>query len=408
VLVGTAEEPLVVIGRRGHGQVTLLSFAPELEPFRSWAWAPYFWARLLDLSPELMEGKATNSGYVSRNLDGVMGAMVDSEQVRKLPVGWLLLLLVAYLAVIGPIDQYCLRRLRRQMLTWITFPIYVAFFSLLIYFIGYKLRAGETEWNELQVVDVLPRGAQADWRGWTFASVYSPVNARYRVASAQPVATLRGDTGGGQGAGQEAAQTSIRMVNQGVEGLLSVPIWTSQLFVSDWRREAPAPLGLAIDGDRLAVTNGLPVRLAQARVCLGDTIYDLGPVGPGQALSFNLSTQPHRSLRSFVELHGARFQTASDTRNRAFGDQEAGRLRDVTNAVMAASFATLLRDSDEPWMRFRGPPGFDARRLLARGDALLLAFAPGHSPVPGLNQFSARRRHQDTLYRLAVPARTIP
>ena len=49
--------------------------------------------------------------------------MIDSKQVRKLPVEWLLLLLIVYLVVIGPLDQYWLKRIKRPMLTWITFPV---------------------------------------------------------------------------------------------------------------------------------------------------------------------------------------------------------------------------------------------------------------------------------------------
>jgi len=45
------------------------------------------------------------------------------------------------------------------------FPCYVALFSLLIYFIGYKLRAGESEYNELHLVDVLRHGDRAELRG---------------------------------------------------------------------------------------------------------------------------------------------------------------------------------------------------------------------------------------------------
>src|SRR2546427_8444967 len=96
--------------------------------------------------------------YGGMSVDGVFGAMIDSRQVRKLPVQWLLLLLVVYLLVIGPVDQFCLKRANKQMLTWVTFPVYVALFSLLIYYICYKLRAAETEWNELHVVEILPHG----------------------------------------------------------------------------------------------------------------------------------------------------------------------------------------------------------------------------------------------------------
>src|SRR5260370_2317945 len=78
------------------------------------------------------------------------------------------------------------------MLTWITFPCYVVLFSLLIYFIGYKLRAGETEWNELHLVDVLVHNNIAELRGRTYASIYSPVNATYKLESQQRYSTFRG------------------------------------------------------------------------------------------------------------------------------------------------------------------------------------------------------------------------
>ena len=77
-------------------------------------------------------------------------------------------------------------------------------FSLLIYFIGYKLRAGETEWNELHLVDVLQNGESAELRGRSYASIYSPVNATYRVEAQERFSTFRGEfqsswNGGGQG-----------------------------------------------------------------------------------------------------------------------------------------------------------------------------------------------------------------
>src|SRR6185503_8118390 len=145
-----------------------------------------------------------------------------------LPVGWLLLLLVAYLAVIGPLDQYWLKKINKQMLTWLTFPCYVAFFSALIYFIGYKLRAGESEWNELHIVDVIPHGQSADLRGWTFGSIYSPVNARYNVASEQPFATLRGESGANRGGmNQESSRARVEQRGNTFNASLDVPVWTS-------------------------------------------------------------------------------------------------------------------------------------------------------------------------------------
>ena len=154
VVVSAGDKPLIVTANRGRGRVTLLLFSPEREPFRSWKNLPTFWAKLAEV-PGAWYVSADYRQQGGWSSDGIFGAMIDTRQVHKLPVTWLLLLLVVYLVVIGPLDQRWLKRIGRPMLTWITFPCYVVLFSLLIYFIGYKLRAGESEWNELHLVDVL-------------------------------------------------------------------------------------------------------------------------------------------------------------------------------------------------------------------------------------------------------------
>ena len=153
VLLSAKDKPLIIQASRGRGQGTLLTFSPEREPFRSWKNRPWFWSKIIQIPTDWYTAPDI-SAYGGWSLDGVFGALIDSRQVRKLPIGWLLLLLVGYLVVIGPLDRYWLKKINREMLTWLTFPVYVVFFSLLIYFIGYKLRAGELEWNELHVVDV--------------------------------------------------------------------------------------------------------------------------------------------------------------------------------------------------------------------------------------------------------------
>ena len=200
VVVAAGDKPLIVTANRGCGRVTLLLFSPEREPFRSWKNLPTFWAKLAEV-PGAWYVSADYRQPGGWSSDGIFGAMIDTRQVHKLPVTWLLLLLMVYLVVIGPLDQHWLKRIGRPMLTWITFPCYVVLFSLLIYFIGYKLRAGESEWNELHLVDVLLKGDQAELRGQTYASVYSPSNQRYTLEGRQEFATLRSEFAGTVSAG---------------------------------------------------------------------------------------------------------------------------------------------------------------------------------------------------------------
>ena len=402
--------PLIVSARRGRGQITVLMFSPEREPFRSWKNREWFWAKLLSVPPGWF-GPEYLTTYGGWSVDGVFGAMIDSRQVRKLPVQWLLLLLVVYLLVIGPVDQYCLKKANKQMLTWLTFPIYVALFSLLIYYIGYKLRAGETEWNELHLVDILPHGETAEWRGRTYASVYSPVNARYKVSGDQPQATLRGEFMGSYSGGQDGSRAEILQRDKGFDAEVIVPVWTSQLFVSDWMQPGDYPFSASValkgtpQGARWETTieNRLGRELKEVRLVVRDRVYELGTLPPNKTSTLSVDQRSGVALRDFVQQNGNQFQMAVQYRQHAFGDNTVRWLDANATHLAAVSFVSQINAAPNT-RNFLYPAGLDLTPAVERGDAVLLAWDPGHAPDnSSLNRFKTVRGHRDTLLRLAVP-----
>ena len=110
-MIQDAEDtPLMISANRGRGRITVLMFSPEREPFRSWKNMPTFWSKLADVPGDLYA--TTDYGYRGEvGSDGIFGAMIDTRQVHKLPVEWLLLLLIVYLVVIGPLDQFWLKKI---------------------------------------------------------------------------------------------------------------------------------------------------------------------------------------------------------------------------------------------------------------------------------------------------------
>ncbi len=409
VLIGSTESPLAVIAARGRGQISLLMFSPELEPFVQWKHRPWFWAKMLGIPPELFAVKQINY-YGGYSIDAVLGAMIDTKQVRKLPVGWLLLLLVGYLLVIGPIDQYWLKKINRQMWTWLTFPAYVAAFSVLIYIIGYKLRAGETEWNELHIVDVVPIGEKADIRGRTFATVYSPANARYKLGSEQPFAALRGE----YQRGQESSKATVVQTGNSFSAEVSVPVWTSQLYVGDWMRRDDPPLTFSLSSDNLhyylQINNSLDKKLTQPKLVIDDRVITIPQdLPPNQMTRLTLPRNSGQLLGGWLQNYGNQFQTAAGQRQQAFGGQQ--RHFDITNSVVAASFISQWNINSyqpQPGMMYNNPgafitvPGFELSPLIQRGDGVLLAWAPNFSLTQPMNKFSPRRTHRDTVIRIAA------
>jgi hypothetical protein len=406
VLVSAGDAPFILTATQGRGRVTVLLFSPERKPFSTWKNNPSFWAKLAGVPPELYNSEAMFTRSYS-SVDGVFGAMIDSKQIRKLPVEWLLLLLILYLAVIGPLDQYWLKRLKRPMLTWLTFPCYVVLFSLLIYFIGYKLRAGETEWNELHFVDVLTRGQGAELRGRTYASIYSPVNSNYRVESTQHFSTFRGefmDFGGGQ----DSERGEVLQNGDNFAAKIFVPVWTSQLYACDWWQSADLPVGFAVANDvggwAVTVNNRRDHALTQARVAVAGRIYDLSEIPAGQTKTFKLTSSQGMAIGDFVRTRGNNFREASQQRRRAFGSSGGGRIDDLPDSSMALSFISALDQNQN----FVAPPGLDLSALVAHDQAVLLAWEPDYSPVKPLNQFPTRRSHKDTLWRVAAYVNAAP
>ena len=415
-VVTAGDSPLIVTADRGRGRVTLLLFSPEREPFRSWKNLPTFWAKLAEVPGELYLSAdyRPSGGYSS---DGIFGAMIDTRQVHKLPVTWLLLLLIVYLVVIGPLDQYWLKRINRPMLTWITFPTYVVLFSLLIYVIGYKLRAGESEWNELHLVDVLLKADEAELRGQTYVSLYSPSNQRYALESRHEFAALRSEFVGTWSAAQPGEKTTFLQEGDGsVRADVFVPVWTSQLLVSDWWQPAPAPLKVTVTPQgrqwQVKVENRTDRNLSNARIVIEDYVVPLGEVPTRQSKTFTVSPEQGTRLETFVLQHGAGFEPAVQQRQRTFGGSGSGRLDDLPNGSMAASFLSRLRLTQQPayqysQRQFIAPPGLDLSAVVGRGHAVLLAWAADYAPVKTMRQFTPRRSHQNTLWRVTIPVQSL-
>jgi hypothetical protein len=406
-LVSAKNTPLIIEAPRGRGRITVFTFNPEMEPFVSWKNKPWFWGALAGLDLQSLDNYSYRQ-TLGWSADGIFGALIDSKQIHKLPLAWLLLLLVVYLLVIGPLDQHWLKKINRQMLTWITFPIYVVLFSGLIYFIGYKLRAGETEYNEVHVVDVLPSGPQSILRGRTFCSIYSPANTRYRLAGEQPFASIRGEfLSNFGGRGEESSRANILQHGNNFTAEVFVPVWTSQLFVSDWLQPAATPLDFRIfpqpggGGFEVTVENSLDQKVSAARVVINGRIFELGELMPKQSRTFKLSPNQGSVLRDFVHSNGGTFFDAVQRRRNTFGENQVELNGPLT--AMAASFLTLLNDPQQGYRNFTATPGLDLSALVDSGNAVLLAWMPDASLTKPQDKFSSRRHHRDTLLRVTTP-----
>lgn len=408
VTYGATNMPLIVSGPRGRGLVTVLAFNPERDPVKSWKLRPWMWARLAGVPTELLLRENAVPGYGNRMLDSIFGSMIETRQIRRLPKEVLLLLLLVYLVVIGPFDQWWLKRINRPMLTWITFPAYVTLFSLLIWWIGFRLRAGQTEWNELHVTDVLPRSAGADLRSRTYASIYSPANAAYKLASDLRNATIRSELVNLWGGAGTEARTAVQLgAKQGFQAEVYVPVWTSQMLVSDWHDDRSTPVKAlaaeARDGFSVRVENTGGKPFERLWVVHDGFIHDLGALPPGEPRSFSRQNNDGKPLQAWLDEFLGRFSTASVERQKMLGGNSGNHIDDWGPSSVAASFPGLLNRTSGEQREFVPTPASDLTPLFERGETLLFAWMPDELAAPALHRFTALKSRNGTLLRLVVP-----
>ena len=404
--------PVAAEANRGLGQVSVLGFNPEREPFKSWTNRAWFWARLAKVPAAWFEKEAPQQ-YGRSSIDGVYGAMLDSRQVSKLPIVWLLLLLAAYLVIIGPVDRIWLKRINKQMLTWLTFPAYVAIFSLLIYFIGYKLRAGQLELNELHIVDVLP-GQQEVLRGRSYVSIYSPLNDDYRLGGSFEQGGIRSEYGGAF-RGNMASSLRVQRAPGKLEASARVPIWTSRLLCSEWLAPANGGVTAAFTKNgrasyELSIKNGLDKAITGAMLLVEGKVTEVelqSPPGGTRTIRVRIGSSPdsdpHIDFESFS--HAGRFENAVNARNMVFGDTEGGRIDPSLVNLVACSFPALLgsrNPAGRPIGDFSSSGGLDLSAHAERGSAVLFLLAEDHAPVPSTGLFETKLAQARTLYRIPL------
>ena len=404
-------ETLIANANRGLGQVTILGFNPEREPIRSWENRAWLWARLADIDSEWFVSEKPPRDYGRMNVDGLYGMMIDSRQVSKLPVIWLILLLITYLVIIGPVDRIWLKRINKQMLTWLTFPIYVIFFSFLIYYIGYRLRAGQLEINELHIVDVLP-GDQVALRGRSYASIYSPSNEDYLMGGSLALGAFRNESSSfSNGAGNQPLLIGLSPGK--LEAKARVPIWTSRLFSSEWVSGSEVNIQASVtkqnnDTYQLEILNGLrkPI-VGAAFVALQRIVYDESiNITPGERGLLELKRSDSK-VRDVISGFSSNIRNSIQSRNRAFGNAELSRMDLGLMNIVTGSFPGMLelegiKQFKKDVNQFDSSGGMDISEYLERDGSVLFVFVEDQSPISSTGLFESKLRKSHSLYRIPI------
>jgi hypothetical protein len=187
---------LPLLARRdwGQGGVYFLALDPTLDPLRGWAGQPILWQSIAGQVPDLTPW--------SRGIQNGRSAItaVSTLAQRTLPTaGTLMLFMLIYIILIGPVNYQVLRRRGQREMAWVTIPVLVLIFSAIAYATGFGLRGNAPILNQISIMTGQIGGEQA--RVQTIIGLYSPSRTSYDLdlpvtAVVHPLArtTAFGDT----------------------------------------------------------------------------------------------------------------------------------------------------------------------------------------------------------------------
>jgi hypothetical protein len=193
ILASSGDRVVAADAGYGSGSVTVLGIDPTV------GW--------------IAESKATTTlwrGLIPPRTSGLIGTGDDSQIVGAVsevpvlalpPLQGLLILLLGYIGLIGPVNYLVLRRLDRREWAWVTMPVLIAIFAVGAYAFGSALRGSDVIVNEVAIV----RGAPDTTEGsaQVYLGVFSPTRGTYQLSlpgGALLSAPVVGDFFAGQGA----------------------------------------------------------------------------------------------------------------------------------------------------------------------------------------------------------------
>jgi hypothetical protein len=282
ILVEQDGIPLLTEKEIGFGKIYYFAADPGLSPLNDWDGMEVIYQHLLGFkSPKPTWTYGVRDAYYASS------ALSTLPELSLPSFVYICCWMGLYIIIIGPVNYFALRRLKRTELAWITVPVLVVIFTSLAYFSGYAYRGTKPILNRIMLMQ--------GWQGVEKAQVnalvgvYSPTRTTYNIEAqdgllAVPFPTISESLQGGSdwksiksndGMILPDARVEIGgMKSLRVEGYLSAPSVEHDLTIT--------------------LSDGAPVLKGSVSNTSGDILEDavlvtpdgwevLGDIGPGES-----------------------------------------------------------------------------------------------------------------------------
>lgn len=273
--------PIVAMREQGRGRVYFLALDPKLAPLVDWDGSGLLWGLIADAVPL---PTAWEMGVQDSYAAGT--AVSDIPSLSLPSIGQLLLFLLIYIIVIGPLNYLVLRRLNRRELAWITIPALVLLFSGFTYFTSFRTRGENIIVNEMTVAYGQIGGERV--HAQSLVGIYSPRRNVFDItlpgeAAVRPFSRALGSLSSGGNLDAIVREGDVRLAN------IRTDTSEMQTFIAESYQPAPEitvhiqPVEGGTTGEvEIGVENQGERPLEDAALLIGTTLEPVGTLQPGE------------------------------------------------------------------------------------------------------------------------------
>ncbi|HUF06840.1 MAG TPA: hypothetical protein VMP86_05580 [Candidatus Binatia bacterium] len=317
----TADDGTLLASMRpvGAGRVVLVGTDLASDAHRGWEGSPRLWGRMLP-SGAIIDVWMGGGFPIREEIDtSYSGALETLPSLAVPPAELLLVVIVGYILLIGPISYLVLRRVDRRELAWVTAPLLVLVFSGCSYGIGRTLKGSDVIVNQITVIRSASAGTAASVE--TLAGIYSPDRATYDVSveadalmgrllsmnrsgfgtAPSPVRVEQGDP---------ARLRDLAIGVFGFEGVRAIGVVEHDAGISvSWTSRGGRPVG--------TVTNLGETTLADVAWISAAGGEMIGDIEPGESVEFEVPSTNFNGSSASDQVYGfGGFNSGSDEQRR--------------------------------------------------------------------------------------------
>lgn len=427
--------PLIIRTRRKLGQITFLAMDPAVSPLADWPGRVSLLRKALAWPAPLVGAQETqNNAYAGQGFEDLTGQIrtaLDGKfiGVEPAPFGLVALLVVGYIALIGPGDYFLVKRVFKRMeMTWITFPLMAVLVSAGAYWLAITMKGDQLRVNQVEIVDVDLASGEA--RGTVWTHFFSPRAESYTLTltprfadravteQAETLTSWLGMPGPGLG-GMQSGVAQAAIFSRGYQfdptltAIRRMPVqeWSTKTLAGRWTGNVGEPLRVRLQPDvedlvAGEITNQSGIVLQDCLLFYGRWAYRLGDLAEGAAVVVDQSLQP-RTIKTQLTSTSAGDVTSVDA-------AEDGTVEFDLYGADVARLAKLMmffegaggRTYAPIWNRYQH--FVEMSRLLNSGQAILLARVrevAGSQWNDGEQPLSSKSDLNWTFYRFVIPVK---